>query len=117
MRRTAIVGILPLLLAGTPEASAHAFLDHASPLVGNTVHTAPKEVVLTFTQKLEAAFSSITVTNAAGQRVDAGSVRVDGNTMAVPLRTVGPGSYRVNWHVLSVDAHTTEGNFSFHIGP
>jgi copper resistance protein C len=38
---------------------AHAMLDHASPRVGNTVASAPKEVVLWFTQKLEPAFSSV----------------------------------------------------------
>jgi hypothetical protein len=27
-----------------------------------------------------------------------------------------PGTYRVNWHVLSADTHTTDGNFSFSVG-
>ena len=44
--------------------SAHAFLDHAEPRVGNKVATPPREVTLWFTQKLEPAFSSVTVTNA-----------------------------------------------------
>ena len=71
MQRSAIVVIIPLLLwIVTGQASAHAFLDHAEPRVGNTVATAPREVTLWFTQKLEPAFSSITVTNSAGQRVD-----------------------------------------------
>ena len=26
------------------------------------------------------------------------------------------GTYRVRWHVLSVDTHTTEGNFTFQVG-
>jgi hypothetical protein len=54
MQRSAIVVIIPLLLwLVTGEASAHAFLDHAQPRVGNTVATAPREVTLWFTQKLE----------------------------------------------------------------
>ena len=56
----------------TGKAVAHAFLDHAEPRVGNKVATPPREVTLWFTQKLEPAFSSVTVTNAAGQRVDTG---------------------------------------------
>ena len=73
MHRSAIVLIIPLLLVlATGEASAHALLDHAEPRVGNAVATAPREVTLWFTQKLEPAFSSITVTNSVGQRVDAG---------------------------------------------
>ncbi len=117
MHRPAIVVILPLLLwLVTGEASAHAFLDHAQPRVGNTVATAPREVTLWFTQKLEPAFSTITVTNAAGQRVDTGKTRVSGNQMSVSLRSGGAGKYRVTWRVLSVDTHTTDGSFTFQVG-
>jgi methionine-rich copper-binding protein CopC len=117
MRRTTLAGLIPLLLLlATGEASAHAFLDHAEPRVGNTVATAPREVTLWFTQKLEPAFSTITVTNSAGQRVDTGKARVSGSQMTVSLRSGGAGTYHVTWRVLSVDAHTTDGNFSFQVG-
>ena len=97
-------------------AQAHAFLDHASPLVGSTVQTAPREVVLTFTQNLEPAFSTVEVTGANGARVDQGKASVSGNTMRIGLKTIGAGSYKVNWHALSVDTHTTQGRFSFRVG-
>jgi methionine-rich copper-binding protein CopC len=117
MRRTTLLGLIPLLLLlVTGEASAHALLDRAEPRVGNTVATAPREVTLWFTQKLEAAFSTVTVTNAAGQRVDTGKPRVSGNQMAVSLRAGGAGTYHVTWRVLSVDAHATDGSFSFQVG-
>ncbi len=117
MQRSAIVLIIPLLLwLVTGEASAHALLDHAEPRVGNTVATAPREVTLWFTQKLEPAFSSVAVTNSAGQRVDTGKTRVSGNQMSVSLRSGGAGTYRVNWRVLSVDTHTTDGSFTFRVG-
>ena len=115
MHRLSLAGILLLSLA-TGEAGAHAFLDHAEPRVGNKVASPPREVTLWFTQKLEPAFSTITVTNSAGQRVDNGKTRVSGSQMSVSLRTGGPGTYHVTWHVLSVDTHTTEGNFSFQVG-
>ena len=97
-------------------AHPHAFLDHASPLVGGTVATAPREVVLTFTQNLEAAFSSVQVTDANGARVDQGKPHISGNTMRAGLRSLSSGTYRVRWHVLSVDTHKTEGSFSFRVG-
>jgi copper resistance protein C len=110
--------IVPLLLiAFAPVAAqAHAFLDHASPLVGSTVPAAPHEVVLTFTQNLEAAFSTAQVTTSSGARVDQGKAAVSGNTMTVGLKALGPGSYKVHWHALSVDTHTTEGAFTFTVG-
>jgi len=117
MRRSTLIGIIPLLFSfATGEAVAHAFLDHAEPRVGNKVATAPREVTLWFTQKLEPAFSTITVTNAAGQRVDTGKTRVSGSQMSVSLRPGGTGTYHVTWRVLSVDTHTTDGSFSFQVG-
>ena len=117
MQRSSLIGITPLLLVlATGAAQAHAFLDHAEPRVVNKVASPPREVTLWFTQKLEPAFSSVTVTNAAGERVDSGKPRVSGEQMSISLRAGGAGTYRVNWHVLSVDAHTTEGNFTFQVG-
>jgi methionine-rich copper-binding protein CopC len=105
-----------LLSLATGEAGAHAFLDHAEPRVGNKVASPPHEVTLWFTQKLEPAFSNVTVTNAAGQRVDTGKPRVSGNQMSVSLRSGAAGTYHVTWRVLSVDTHTTDGNFTFEVG-
>jgi methionine-rich copper-binding protein CopC len=117
MRRSSLIGIIPLLtLLTANEVSAHAFLDRAEPRVGNKVATPPHEVTLWFTQKLEPAFSNVTVTNAAGQRLDTGKPRISGTQMSVSLRPGGPGTYHVTWHVLSVDTHTTEGNFTFQVG-
>jgi copper resistance protein C len=118
MRHKSLIVTIPLLifLLVPGEASAHAFLDHAEPRVGDKVATPPREVTLWFTQELEPAFSSITVTDSAGKRVDTGKARVSGSQMSVSLRGGGSGTYHVNWHVLSVDTHTTEGNFTFQVG-
>ncbi len=118
MRKATFVSMIPLLfsLVGG-QAAAHAMLDRAEPRVGNVVTTAPRQVTLWFTQKVEPASSSITVTNAAGQRVDAGKIRVSGSQMSISLRSGGPGIYTVTWHVRSLDEHTTEGNFTFKVGP
>src|ERR1700686_4973455 len=117
MRHASLAGMIPLLLLlMTGQASAHTFLDRAEPRVGNTVATAPSEVTLWFTQKLEAAFSTVTVTNAAGQRIDTGKTRVSGSQMSVSLRPGGTGTYHVTWQVLSVDTHRTDGNFTFQVG-
>lgn len=97
-------------------AHAHAMLDHASPPVGTSVASAPREVSLTFTQNLEAGFSSVEVTDANGARVDQGKPQISGNTMRVGLKTLPQGTYRVRWHVLSVDTHKTEGSFTFSVG-
>jgi copper resistance protein C len=116
MRMLVIIGTLLLAPLAITAARAHAFLDHASPLVGSTVRSAPREVVLSYTQNLEAAFSTVEVTDASGARIDQGKPQISGSTMRVGLKSIGPGSYKVRWHVLSVDTHTTEGSFTFHVG-
>jgi methionine-rich copper-binding protein CopC len=89
MRRFVIPSLLFASL-GNAAAHAHAFLDHASPLVGSSVASAPREVSLTFTQNR--------------------------NTMHVVLKAAGPGTYHVRWQALSVDTHKTEGSFTFRVG-
>ena len=107
---------LAAIALATTGAQAHAFLDHASPLVGSTVPSAPHELSLSFTQNLEPAFSTVEVTGPNGARVDQGKPQISGNTMRVGLKASGPGTYHVHWHALSVDTHTTQGSFSFHVG-
>ncbi|CAA2142450.1 copper resistance protein CopC [Hyphomicrobium sp. ghe19] len=96
-------------------AEAHARLDSASPAVGSTVSSSPSQVDLHFTEALEPKFSGATVHAASGARVDTGS-SASGSTIHVGVKSLGAGSYTVNWHALSVDTHKTQGSFSFHVG-
>ena len=107
-------------LAAAPYAIAHAFLDHASPRVGSTVHGPPAAVKLWFTQELEPAFSTVRVLDKSGKPVDRGDGRVDKSDhtlLEVRLPPLAPGTYRVQWRVVSVDTHVTEGDFTFDVAP
>ncbi len=117
--RDALAAVLLLLPFGIGAANAHALLDHADPRVGNTVKN-PRIVSLWFTQNLEGSFSGIDVLDANGTRMNAGNALVDNHDrklMRVPVKVLPPGTYTVKWHVLSVDTHTTEGHFTFQVGP
>src|SRR5215470_10314303 len=99
------------------QALAHAALHHASPGAGSTVSESPREVTLTFTDTLEAAFSSADVTDSSGVRVDEGKSQVNGNMIRIALKKLSPGSYRVHWRAISVDTHRSEGGFTFSVRP
>lgn len=116
MRTCIFVASILLALTANGGAHAHAMLASASPPVGGSVGAAPRQVTLSFTQGLEPAFSSVQVTDSTGARVDAGKAQVSGSTMTVGLKALSPGTYKVHWHVLSVDTHKTEGSFSFRVG-
>jgi methionine-rich copper-binding protein CopC len=113
--RLAIVG-LALALSAT-GARAHAMLDHASPLVGSTV-SAPREVRLWFTQSLEPKFSTAQLRSSAGAVVGTGHVDpADPKSLVIPVRALASGKYKVDWKVLSVDSHRTQGSFGFEVKP
>ncbi len=117
-RMTMYLATFAFLLPATGAARAHAMLDHASPRVGSTVQSAPGEVSLWFTEKLEPAFSRIEVRGQSGKRVDTGKAVVDTANPAelrIGLKPLSAGTYKVFWHVLSVDTHTTEGIFTFRV--
>jgi copper resistance protein C len=117
MKRAGVF-LLFMMLAGTAQLQAHAFLQQAEPGVGSTVEASPNEVKIRFTEKIEPAFSKIQVFAPSGKEVDKGDVHLDRSDPAlliVSLPKLGTGTYKVVWHVASIDTHVTEGNFSFHV--
>ncbi len=107
--------IAALLVLASNVAFAHAHLKTATPAPDSTTATVPHEVVIDFTEGVEPAFSSIIVEDAAGQRVDAGAAHLaDGDThLAVALKPLRAGVYKVIWHATAVDTHKTDGSFNF----
>lgn len=114
-----VVGcIAALVWIASAPAAAHAFLDHAEPRVGSTITQMPARVRLWFTQALEPAFSRVHVVDASGKEVDSGDGHVDPSDamlLSVTVPALAPGTYRVQWRVVSVDTHVTEGDYTFEI--
>lgn len=100
----------------SPIAAAHATLKSSDPQAGTTLAAAPKEVALTFNEKIEEAFSSITLTDAAGNAATTGKAKVDSANPAI-VRVDTPalqsGTYTVKWAVAGHDGHRRTGNFTF----
>lgn len=122
MRRMLFVGSLGLLLItlDCPPTEAHAQLIGASPSVGSTVSSSPAEVRLRFSEGVEPRFSGASVTDASGAQVGGRSSVDPGNPGQIVIRLsrrLPPGTYRVNWHVISVDTHQTQGAFTFEVRP
>ena len=110
MRKITRLVIATTMLGCSTAAHAHAQLDHASPAVGSTVSGSPGSVTLYFTEKLEPKFSGAEVKVRRPRRSRCKRQR---EYDAFDVRSLTPGSYSVNWHVLSVDTHKTQGSFNF----
>jgi copper resistance protein C len=121
MRRS----LLPFLVAITPSlvtvgAFGHAFLDQAVPPIGGAVATSPKQIRLTFNEGVEPRFSGIELATIDGRTIaTAPAIRdpADDRQLVLAVPPLASGRYRVRWHVVSVDTHRTEGEFTFTIGP
>lgn len=121
IRHSAAVTFLSLLflVSGEFPASAHAQLRSATPAAGSTVTSPPAEVLVNFSEPLEAAFSTVIVRDAVGKRVDEIDARVDSKdrkAMRVSLPPLTKGIYIVEWRALTTDTHRTEGAFIFRVG-
>jgi copper transport protein len=117
-RVVVLVTVLALALPGA--AWAHAALLRTSPSASGTVSSTPPGVLLTYTEAVEPRFAIVSVTDAGGHRVTAGSPTrsaSDPDTLFVPLRRIGQGWYLVYWRVISVDGHPVRGAFTFAVGP
>lgn len=104
----------------TTPAFAHAHLRQADPAVGGTVHSAPPQLELTFSEAVEPSFCTVTVENEAGAQVDKHDLHVpagDAKHLAIGLETLPAGTYKVTWHATAVDTHKTEGTFTFNVRP
>lgn len=105
-------------LAWVPDvASAHAHLVRSIPQNGDELAGPVSAIMLSFTESLEPKLISILVL-ADGKPISGlgtATLSDDGRTAKVALPSLLPRTYTVNWGVVSVDGHRTEGKFQFHV--
>ena len=126
-RRRRIVGRLAvlggviggLLLLLTPVASAHAELIETNPANGAHLDTAPRVVLLRFSETVSPVRGGFTVLDGNGKTVATPTATsgTDSARVTVPLPAgLGDGVYVVNWRVVSSDSHPVHGAFVFSVG-
>jgi copper transport protein len=107
------------VVAGT-TASAHGLLESSDPADGATLDAAPRQVLLSFTERPEPRLSSVRVLDTAGNQVNsgpAGPVPGQARQLSAPLGEVPDGTYTVSWRIVSKDdGHVTAGTFAFGVG-
>jgi copper resistance protein C len=102
----------------TGLALAHSRLQRAEPPPESRLKRPPSEVKLTFTERLESSYSSVQVKDERGAQVDRRDAHVDSSNpllLRASLEPLPPGTYTVDWRVLSIDGHVTEGRFAFQV--
>lgn len=115
------VGALAVLFSvfAAPSALAHAHLKHQYPAADAAVVAAPQALTLNFSEGIEPKFSGVTVSGDKQQVVSLGKAKRaenDATQLIVPVeQALTPGTYTVEWHVVSVDGHKTKGSYRFSV--
>jgi methionine-rich copper-binding protein CopC len=111
-----VIGLVGLALWLPGQAWPHAYLVRSVPAARSLVTQPPERVQLWFNERLEPAYSRVSVWSRAGRRVDAGDVQVaatEPTRLSVAVPRLEPGAYTVKYRVLSVDGHVVEAEFGF----
>ena len=122
--------LLGLLMMFPGFLAAHTALVRTMPAAGAVVAQPPREIRFWFNEPVERHFSRIEVfravldpvtgTEKPGERIDQGWLPGPRAAREVGVRlpeTLVPGRYIVQWMVLAIDAHRTQGSFMFTYDP
>jgi methionine-rich copper-binding protein CopC len=109
MMGAAVAGVMTV-----SDVRAHAILQKSEPAQGATVTIPPKQVTLSFNERVDLAVSIVQVTGPAG-KVDVGKLQaVEPRTLVAPLAgTLVDGAYKVAWQTAGDDGHVEKGVVAF----
>ena len=115
--RGGVTGLLAALALALPvPAGAHALLVEALPTEAAALPVAPAQLVLRFNSRIEHRLCQAALVDGAGTRRPL-AVEADAppDRLIAALPVLAPGSYTVDWQVLSVDGHRVAGQLHFSV--
>ncbi len=104
-------------MVGGVSALAHAYLDHPLPEAESQLHESPNQLMLGFSEDVEEQFCTIALFHENRTEVTISKPLHGGSNdqLIVELPPLSDDVYDVNWQVLSVDGHVTEGSYRFSV--
>lgn len=119
VRRTVlllIATVVGALLLSAAPATGHAMLLGTDPADGDVLAAPPAVVTLTFNESVQADDRGVRLLNASGAPIPAPVTPVDQTVEITPPQGLDPGTYIVDWSVVSADGHPIGGAFTFSVG-
>jgi methionine-rich copper-binding protein CopC len=111
-----IVWILAGLMLFTVArvADAHSFPTRETPSAGATI-TTPNQIAITFDAPIEHLFAQLHVLDATGKEIATPppQIGLGDLVLSVKLPELKPGQYKVEWSVVCIDTHHTNGSYEF----
>ena len=98
----------------------HATLLSSEPAKRSTLTQPPKRIYLVFSEEIEPTLGGIKLVGPDGRVISltAGGDPRNVSALVAPVNVaLAPGSYRVEWRIVSEDGHPIDGSFRFSIAP
>jgi len=100
-----------------PAATVHTMLVSSVPAANSRLATSPPQLRLVYSEPVEGKLARVTIVPSTGAPIvlkPTGDPR-DVHGVIAPMAPLAPGSYRVEWRVVSADGHPVDGKFVFAI--
>ena len=99
-------------------STKHATLVSSEPAANSHLASPPTRVRLVYSEPIEGKLAKVTIVPATAAPIvlRAGADPRDVHAVIAPVDALGPGSYKVEWRVVSADGHPVDGTFSFTVG-
>lgn len=112
--------LLVLALSFVSEGEGHAIIMESSPKADEVLTTSPSRLVIRFNSRIVNSLSGVTLLGPNHRQVPVEPLKAETlppDRLVILLPPLSPGTYFVQWRVLSVDGHVTRGGFSFRYSP
>jgi copper transport protein len=118
MRLPLLVALALSSLAFGSAGRPHATLVSSEPAANSHLAAAPTRVRLVYSEPVEGGLARVVLVSKAGTSIALRAAADPRNVNAViaPVDSLAPGSYKVDWRVVSADGHAVTGAFSFAVG-
>jgi copper transport protein len=121
MRPAALLLIAAFAALTSPSSAKHATLVSSEPAANSRLTTSPTRVRLVYSEPVEGKLAKVTLVPlvaSAGTPIvlRAGADPRDVHAVIAPVDSLGAGTYKVEWRVVSADGHPVDGAFTFSVG-
>jgi copper transport protein len=118
MRLVFLILVAASSVAFGPRAPVHATLVSSEPAANSRLAVSPARVRLVYSEPVEGRLARVSLVPTSGAPIVLRAVADPRDVHAViaPVEALGPGSYRVEWRVVSADGHPVDGRFVFAVG-
>ena len=118
MRLAALLLFAASAALTSPSSAKHATLVSSEPAANSRLASSPTRIRLVYSEPVEGKLAKVSLLPSPGTPIvlRAGADPRDVHAVIAPVDSLAPGTYKVEWRVVSADGHPVDGTFTFAVG-